>query len=96
MMGYFLPPATNQAVMVVKDSSILSAITVAELTMSGRIVVTYTVAPIEIFLIISILYWLICSGVSRIGAWLERALQPPHRRPRGAPEHRPAYDGAHG
>ncbi len=76
MMGYFLPPATNQAVMVVKDSSILSTITVAELTMSGRIAVTYTVAPIEVFLVISILYWLICSGVSRAGAWLERALQP--------------------
>jgi His/Glu/Gln/Arg/opine family amino acid ABC transporter permease subunit len=94
MMGYFLPPVTNQAVMVVKDSSILSTITVVELTMSGRIVVTYTVAPIEIFLIISILYWLICSGLSRAGAWLERALQP-HRRPSAAPARRPAYDSAH-
>jgi His/Glu/Gln/Arg/opine family amino acid ABC transporter permease subunit len=94
MMGYFLPPATNQAVMVVKDSSILSTITVAELTMSGRIAVTYTVAPIEIFLVISILYWLICSGVSRTGAWLERTLQP-HLRSRPAMLLRSARDPAH-
>lgn len=96
MMDYFLPPATNQAVMVVKDSSILSTITVAELTMSGRIVVTYTVAPVEVFLIVSVLYWILCSGISRIGARLERALQAPHRRPRGAPAGEPAYDTVHG
>lgn len=96
MMGYFLPPATNQAVMVIKDSSILSTITVAELTMSGRIVVTHTVAPIEIFLIISILYWVICSGVSRTGAWLEQRLQPPHRRPHREVAPAPVYNGAHG
>ena len=94
MMGYFLPPATNQAVMVVKDSSILSTITVVELTMSGRIVVTYTVAPIEIFLVISILYWVICSGVSRVGAWLEQTLQP-HLRSRPAAPLRSAHDPAH-
>ena len=80
--------------MVVKDSSILSTITIAELTMSGRIVVTYTVTPIEIFLIISVLYWMICSGVSRAGAWLERRLQP-HLQPSTAAASRPTYDPAH-
>jgi polar amino acid transport system permease protein len=75
MVGYFLPPATNQAIMIVKDSSILSTITVTELTMSGKIVMTFTSAPIEIFVVISVLYWLICAGVSRAGMWLERRLR---------------------
>ena len=81
MIGYFLPPATNQAIMIVKDSSILSTITVAELTMSGKIVMTFTIAPIEIFVVISALYWLICAGVSRAGTWLERRLRVTGRPP---------------
>jgi His/Glu/Gln/Arg/opine family amino acid ABC transporter permease subunit len=80
MMGYFLPPATNQAVMVVKDSSVLSTITVIELTMSGQILQGYTYSPIEVFLGISVLYWILCAGVSRLGLWLEAALQPSRRQ----------------
>jgi len=85
MMGYFLPPATNQAIMLVKDSSVLSTITIAELTMSGRIVMTYTVAPVEIFIIITALYWLICAAVSQAGKRLEARLQQRVRRPNGHP-----------
>jgi ABC-type amino acid transport system permease subunit len=74
MMGYFVPPATNQAIMIVKDSSILSTITVLELTMSAKVVMTYTYAPIEIFVVITVLYWLMCTGLSHIGSWLETRL----------------------
>ena len=74
MMGYFVPPATNQAIMIVKDSSILSTITVLELTMSAKVVMTYTYAPIEIFVVITVLYWLICTGLSHIGSRLETRL----------------------
>ena len=81
MMGYFLPPATNQAVMVVKESSILSTITVTELTMAGQIIQGYTYSPVEAFVTAAVLYWLICSGVSHLGSKLEIALQPyRHRR----------------
>ena len=76
MIGYFIPPATNQAVMVVKESSILSTITVTELTMVGQIIQGYTYTPIEIFVTISLLYWLLCTGISRIGSHLEVLLQP--------------------
>jgi His/Glu/Gln/Arg/opine family amino acid ABC transporter permease subunit len=78
MMGYFLPPATNQAVTVVKESSILSTITVAELTMAGEVIQGYTYSPIEVFAVVSLLYWLMCTGVSRLGRKLESALVPAH------------------
>lgn len=81
MMGYFLPPATNQAIMIVKDSSILSTITVTELTMSGNIVMTYTVAPVEIFVIVTALYWVVCAALSQAGARLEARVQRRVRRP---------------
>jgi His/Glu/Gln/Arg/opine family amino acid ABC transporter permease subunit len=80
MMGYFLPPATNQAVLVVKESSILSTITVAELTMASEVIQSYTYSPIEVFALISILYWLLCSSVTRIGRKLEDTLRIRGRR----------------
>jgi len=86
MMSYFLPPATSQAIMVVKDSSILSAITVTELTMAGQIIQGYTYSPIEVFVTVSICYWVICTTVSRVGSKLEAALQPIRRRRATAPE----------
>ena len=80
MMGYFIPPATSQVVMIVKESSILSTITVTELTMAGQVIMGYTYAPIEIFVILTVIYWVICNIVSRVGTALESALQPYRRR----------------
>lgn len=85
MMGFFLPPATNQAIMVVKESSILSTITVTELTMAGQIIQGYTYSPVEAFVTAAVLYWLICSAVSRLGARLEISLQPYRHRRASAP-----------
>ena len=78
MMGYFLPPATNQAVTVIKESSILSTITITELTMAGEVVQGYTYSPIEAFAVVSLLYWVMCTGVARIGRALENILSRRH------------------
>lgn len=75
MMGYFLPAATNQAVTVVKESSLLSTITVTELTMVSQVIQGYTYSPIEVFAMISIFYWLMCTGVARVGRKLEEMMQ---------------------
>lgn len=80
MLGYFIPPATSQAVLVVKDSAVLSTVTVGELTMAGQIVQGYTYSPIEVFGAVSILYWILCTAISRLGAALEARLGPPYRR----------------
>ena len=76
MLGYFLPPATNQAVLLVKESSVTSTITVVEMTMAAQIVQGNTFSPVEVFLVISVLYWTLCSSISRLGARLEIKLQP--------------------
>jgi|tagenome__1003787_1003787.scaffolds.fasta_scaffold20664406_1 His/Glu/Gln/Arg/opine family amino acid ABC transporter permease subunit len=75
MMGYFLPAATNQAVTIVKESSMLSTITVTELTMVSQVIQGYTYSPIEVFALVSVLYWLMCTGVARMGRKLEAMLQ---------------------
>ncbi|MDE0059608.1 MAG: amino acid ABC transporter permease [Defluviicoccus sp.] len=84
MLGYFIPPATNQSIMLVKESSVLSTITVVEMTMAAQVVTGLTLAPIEVFLMISIMYWLLNASISRAAARLEAALQPAARRRRSA------------
>ncbi len=70
-MGFFIPPATNQAIMLLKESAVLSVITVVELTMAGHVVTGYTYRPIEIFVLIAILYWTLTALVARAGRVLE-------------------------
>jgi polar amino acid transport system permease protein len=80
MMGYFIPPATNQAILVVKESAVLSTITVAELTMAGQVVQNYTYSPIEVFVVVSLLYWVLCAAFGRAGILLETLFDPARRK----------------
>ena len=82
MLGYFFPPATNQAIMQVKESCITSAITVSELTMAAQYIQSETYSPFEVFFVISLLYWLLSTGIVRSARWLEIKLQPDERRQR--------------
>ena len=43
--------------------------------MSAKIVMTYTFAPIEIFVVITVLYWIVCTAISHAGTRLEARLQ---------------------
>ena len=56
-MRIILPPIGNQTLSLVKESSILSTITVQELTMSALIVQGQTFRPFEVFIVITLLYW---------------------------------------
>ena len=56
MMGYLIPPATNQSTSLVKESSILSTITVHELTMAAQVVQATTYSHIEVLVAISLTY----------------------------------------
>ena len=83
MLGYLIPPATNQTLLLIKESSITSTITITELTMAAQIIQGNTYSPVEVFLLISLLYWALCTSVARAGQRLELALQP-YARGRGA------------
>ena len=66
-MRIILPPIGNQTLSLVKESAILSTITVQELTMSALIVQGQTFRPFEVFIVITLLYWglneLIATGL---------------------------------
>lgn len=93
MLGVLLPPLTSQTLSMVKETSLLSAITVKELTMGGLIVQGITFSPIETFTMVAGLYWSFNASLAALALWLERVLQP-HRRKTAAGAQRGAEQQA--
>lgn len=56
-----LGPLGNQLVILVKDTSLVSAIGVAELTMTGKVAIERLAVSIEIFLAIALLYLILTT-----------------------------------
>ena len=58
---YVFPPGTNIALTMIKESSLLSMITVAELTYAAHDINGRTFTPVETFATIAVIYWIICT-----------------------------------
>ena len=67
-----LPPLTNQMLSLIKESAILSTITVQEMTMTALRVQGETFRPFEAFIMIALLYWLLNEVVAIAMRALER------------------------
>src|SRR5215469_3661291 len=64
-----IPPLANQFIVIIKDTSLVSAIAVAELTQIGKLLTERTAATYEVFLTIAVMYLVITgivSGLSRV------------------------------
>ena len=71
---YTLPPYVNVCVMTVKASSVLSIISVWELTLAAREIIERTLAVFTILGMAAVLYFVMCFGIDRLGRRLERHL----------------------
>jgi len=67
-----LPAMTNQTLSLVKESAILSTITVGELTMAAIIVQGETFRPFEAFIMVALLYWALNETIAIIMRRVER------------------------
>jgi len=76
MLGVLIPPLTSQTLSMVEENSLLSSITVKELTMSGLVVQGNTFSPIETFTMVAGLYWAYTTALLVLARWLEWALAP--------------------
>ena len=54
-----IPPIINQIVTSIKESSVLSVITVSELTMAASEVIGQTYAPFSVYLVACAFYWVL-------------------------------------
>jgi polar amino acid transport system permease protein len=67
-----LPPLANQTLSLVKESAILSTITVQEMTMAALRVQGETFRPFEVFVMVAALYWLLNETIATGIRYLER------------------------
>ncbi|WP_201745087.1 amino acid ABC transporter permease [Aidingimonas lacisalsi] len=74
MLQLIVPPGTNQLIILVKESALLSVISVDDLTKNATAMVNQTFAVIEPYLTVALLYWLIIETIARGGYTLEKRL----------------------
>ncbi|WDH84890.1 amino acid ABC transporter substrate-binding protein/permease [Paenibacillus urinalis] len=66
-----IPSFINQLVITLKDTSILSAIGLVELTQSGKIIIARTFASFDIWLMVAIMYLIVITILTKIASSLE-------------------------
>lgn len=67
-----LPPVGNEFIMLLKDSSLVSVVAVADLTRRGREFMATHLNPIEVWTMIALLYLIMTLFSARMIAWLEK------------------------
>lgn len=67
-----LPPLANQFISLIKDSSIISLISLQELTYKTVELVASTRVIFEAWITTALLYFLLCFSLAQLFAWLER------------------------
>lgn len=74
MLVLIIPPSVNQLIILVKESAVLSIITVPELTKVTTQIVNETFAIVGPYLAMALIYWGVIETISRFGTRLERRL----------------------
>ena len=73
-MRTILPPLVGQYVLLVKDSSVVSAIGVVDITRVGWLTVQRIPEGLMVFGLVGILYFIICYPLINLSSFLERRL----------------------
>lgn len=69
-----IPPLAGQFISTIKDSAILSVISIQELTFQGLELMASTYLVFEVWITITLMYLVLTLGCSLLSRWLERAL----------------------
>ncbi len=72
------PPLANQFIMLVKNSSIVSLISIQELTFTGSEIAISTGRRFETWIIVALMYFILCFGLALLFNRLERRNQRQH------------------
>jgi len=67
-----LPPVTNEAITMLKNTSLLSVITVVELTLYSQTIIATTFRPFEFYIATAVIYLAMTTILSQAAARLER------------------------
>lgn len=70
-----IPPLVNEGITLLKNSSLLSAIAVVELTRAGQLISARTFKPFEMYLAVSLIYLVMTLALSFVARRLEARWQ---------------------
>ncbi|AOH53272.1 amino acid ABC transporter permease [Peribacillus muralis] len=70
-----LPTITNQSIISLKDTSLLSVIGIADLTQQGQIQASATFEAFKIWLVVGVIYFIIIYLITLIANFIERRVQ---------------------
>ncbi len=70
-----IPPVTNELIKVVKSTSLLSTITITELTRAAQLVVVQKFTPFEIYTMLACYYLVLIGTLSYLARLLDRWLK---------------------
>ena len=66
-----VPPLTNELITMTKNTSLLSVISVYELTRAGQAIISVHFVPFEIYLLLVLYYYVLIKSLSRLSRWVE-------------------------
>jgi His/Glu/Gln/Arg/opine family amino acid ABC transporter permease subunit len=75
VLTLILPPLTVEFTGLLKGSALLAVIGIVELTRSGQQMVATTYKPLEIWLMVGIIYFVMCYALAALTRYLERTTQ---------------------
>ena len=68
------PPLTNEVITLIKSSSLLSVISITELTRSAQLIIAERFVPFELYAALAVYYLIMISVLSRASEFMERRL----------------------
>jgi polar amino acid transport system permease protein len=68
------PPLTNELITLVKSSSLLSAISVTELTRSAQVIIAAKFTPFELYAELAVFYLVMISALAKLSEFVEKRL----------------------
>jgi L-cystine transport system permease protein len=74
-----VPSLSNSLISLIKDTSLVSVITVTELLRTAQEVIAATYQPLPLYLAVAAIYWVLSTGLSGVQHMLERRLSLPGR-----------------
>jgi L-cystine transport system permease protein len=75
-----VPSLSNSLISLIKDTSLVSVITVTELLRSAQEVIASTYQPLPLYLAAAAIYWVLCQVLEWIQHWYEQRLALPTRQ----------------
>jgi glutamine transport system permease protein len=64
----------NQCIITIKDTSIISVIGLAELTMQGSMIIARTYRSFEVWIVVGALYFIIIYALTKLSKFVEKRM----------------------